>query len=598
MSVPAPAEVEIIAEIANAHQGSPEQAIAIARGAIAAGADAVKFQIYSADELLVRAHPRYAHFRGQAFPPDVWRDVLGRLTGGPTRLLADVFGHESLAVAAAAPVDGVKIHSSDLANSPLVAAAATRFQDLYLAVGGSTAREVARAIAIARSANATVRLTLLHGFQAYPTALADSELRRLVRLQEMFGTWARVGYADHVSGDDPYAVILPCMAVGLGARVIEKHVTLNRAARGVDYYSSLDVPAEFGRFVETVRGAPAACGRPMAMSPAEQTYRRTVKKYVVASRDLAAGQVLTEADVVMKRVDGLDVDPIEIEKLLGRCLVQDIAADAPILRAALALDVRALVIARSASTRLPGKAQRDLGGRPALAHLFGRLRQARRVTGVILCTTTLEEDDGLATLASREGVAVYRGPVDDVLGRMVGALGAGCDLALRVTGDDLLVDPEYVDRAVEEHVRRHREYSDVKQLPSGTEVEVFDADLLRELHRVAVDPHGTEYLTTYVVANGDVLRIGTVDVDPPHRRNWRLTLDTPEDAVVVTKLVEDMAAQGREFTYRLDDIVRFFERHPELAHYNQHVRQRTLPAAFDTTLDWVRLVGAAGETVR
>ncbi len=583
--------VEIIAEIANAHQGDPQQAIALAEAALRAGADAVKFQLYSADELLVRAHPRYEHFRKQAFPPDAWRDILARFVDGPARVYCDVFGLDALRIATDAGVRDFKVHSSDLANEHLLRALADLPCRLLLAVGGSTAREIVAALRLLLPSRSRADLVLLHGFQSYPTAVEDSSLSRLTWLREHFGDRVSIGYMDHVSGDDPFAFTLPLMALALGAEVLEKHITLDRAAQGVDYYSSLE-PDEFARFVTAVRAAERALGdNPESFAPAERTYRKTMKKHWVAARALPAGHELAPADLVMKRVPASDSDCLPLDHLIGRRLLRDRAPEDALTRLDVETSVWALVVARMRSARLPGKALVDVGGMPALQHLFERLRQARRVNHIVLCTTTESEDEPLVRLAERCGVACFRGPVEDVLGRMVGAIdGRRVDLALRVTGDDILIAPEYVDRAVEHVLRTGAQYADLKQLPSGTEVEVFDAALLRDIWRAACDPGGTEYLTTYVVRHADQFTAVSVPVDERHARRWRLTLDTPDDLAAIRALLEGMRARGKPLDYRMDDVVDFLESHPDVLALNTSQRQRATPPEVNTDLSWPRLL--------
>ena len=110
--------------------------------------------------------------------------------------------------------------------------------------------------------------------------------------------------------------------------------------------------------------------------------------------------------------------------------------------------------------------------------------------------TDLSEDDSIEDLALNAGVECYRGENENVPSRMVGALGYNhVDVALRITGDDILVDPSYIDIGLDHHLSTNSEYSDLKDLPSGTEVEFFDADLLRKIYKLGENTEGTEYLT-------------------------------------------------------------------------------------------------------
>ncbi len=582
-------KIEVVAEIANAHQGNPETALTLARASLAAGADAVKFQVYFAPEMLVRAHPRYEHFRKQSFAPEVWERLIGTIKAMNATVYCDVFGLNALAVAARFGADGFKVHSSDLANKPLLQALATAGKRVFLSAGGSTVREIVYALDLLGTVGP--RPVLLHGYQSYPTPLEDSVLARLPWLASIFGDRCDIGYMDHVAGDDPFAMTLPLQAISLGAKVIEKHVTLDRAAKGVDWYSSLE-PSELAEFVATLRRAETAIGTaPDRFTASERIYRATVKKHWVAARALPAGAILSPADLICKRVPDAPGDAVEIDKLVDRPLRTPLVEEEIVTRAHVRTVVWACVVARMRSSRLPGKAVIDMAGMPALGHLFARLKQCRRVDRVVFCTTTLPEDDALTQLAGQHGVPFHRGPVEDVLGRMLGALdGHEVDVVLRVTGDDILVDPDYADAAIEQHLRANTEYSDLKALPSGTEVEVFDADLLRAIHKLSQDAGGTEYLTNYVIENRDQFRTFSVPVPEAHARKWRLTLDTEEDCRVIRRFLEAMRAKGKGLDYRLDDIVAYFSAHPEALAINASVRQRSAPPAVNTSMNWRKLV--------
>ncbi len=590
-SPPRPSEgepgVEIIAEVANAHQGSPKGARQLAEAALTTGATAVKFQIYFADELLVRRHPRFDHFDQQAFSAAAWRDLIARLQDREARVYCDVFGMRALELALGADVQGFKVHSSDLGNEPLLRALAGVGRRVMLAVGGSTYREIAAAVTLLTERGA--RPVLMHGFQSYPTSIEDTRLGRLTRLREIFGGTCDVGYMDHVDAEDPFAVTLPVLALGLGATVIEKHITLDRAVRGVDYYSSLN-PDEFTGFVRTIRRAEQAVGRYAdRFAPSEANYRREVKKHWVTAREMRSGEVIEQTGLVMKRADE-PKDVPDVRALVGRPLLDDRPAEYVLTRADVPNRVWALVVSRMQSSRMPGKALVDVDGTPALAHLFARLKQATRVDHIVLCTTNDDADDPLANLARKNGVDVHRGETEDVLARMLGAIGASeVDVILRVTGDDILIDPDYVDRAVDHHLHINAEYTDMKQLPGGTEVEVFDVELLRFLADAAVDTSGTEYLTYYVARHRDQFRTSHGPVDPQHRRDWRLTLDTPDDLQVIRTFLTAMRKQGRAVTYRMDDVVEFFTQHPDVLRSQADEPPRRSLAVERTDVAWTRL---------
>ena len=411
--------VEIIAEIANAHQGDPRTAATLAERAFAAGADAVKFQIYFADELLVERHPRFAHFSDQAFDAETWAELIPAATEKGS-VYCDVFGPRALETALAHGAAGVKVHSSDTGNMTLLHQVADGGCRAFLSAGGTTARELHRAIDV--FVERGFRPVLLHGFQSYPTQVEASNLARLAWLGETFGNVADIGYADHVAGDDPFAHILPAMALGYGICVIEKHVICDRSAQGVDYYSSIDVQT-LGTFIDTMRQAESAIGDVSGhFVPSERTYRDSIKKHFVAVSDLPAGHVLEAKDMDMKRVPDVTGDAVALEMLTGRALLRDVPIEHRLTRTDVACRVWALPVARSASSRLPGKALLDVAGMPALGHMFERLKRIEMIDRIVFCTTDLAEDDVLADLAQQYFIPCHRGPVDDVLARMLGAM--------------------------------------------------------------------------------------------------------------------------------------------------------------------------------
>ena len=530
-------------------------------------------------------HPRFEHFRNQSFDEGVWRELLDEARELGPAIYCDVFGLDALETALACEVSGYKIHASDLQNTMLIDALADSPGSVIIGAGGGTVREISSCVR--RLVAGGKRPIVLHGFQAYPTRLEDSCLNRIGRLQGLFGGECDIGYADHVAGDDPRAMIIPIYAIGLGATVIEKHITLDRGAKGVDYYSSLE-PGEMGKFVSHIRACETALAdKPDAMPKAEMDYRQSVKKHWVAIRSLPKDHELRKSDLVMKRVPRAEVEPVPLGHLVGHKLTAPLVQDQPILRSGVKSTVWALPVARAKSARLPGKALVDIAGLPAIGHMFERLKQCDVVDRIVFCTTQDPSDDPLADLARSAGIDVHRGEDDDVLARMIGALGnEPVDIVLRVTGDDLLIDPDYVEKGVAHHLETHAEYTDLKGLPSGTEVEVFDAALLKELYRNAVDSGGTEFLTDYVRDNASQIRVSSLPVPERHAKDWRLTLDTEDDLALLRRLLAHMRDIGKPHDYRLDDIAEFFRINPEALEINSRIRQMSKPAAFTTDMNW------------
>jgi len=319
-------KITIISEIANAHQGEYKIAQELARSAVNAGADAIKFQIYFADELLVKHHPRYNHFNNQQFKESEWQEIFYFCKELNTKIYADIFGFQALKIFNKYNLDGIKIHSSDLLNLPLLKEAATSSNKIFLSAGGSTIIEISNAINTIQEVNKEIEIIILYGYQLYPTEIKDTNLLRLKYLIEHFKHIKSFGIMDHVSAEHKFSKILPLLAIPLGINYIEKHITLSRKEKGVDYYSSLE-PDEFREFVSDIRTVESLLGdKPENINNAEQMYRVTVKKKWVAARLIKAGSIISEKDLVLKRTEDLK-EPQDFFTLINTRTTRDIQMD-------------------------------------------------------------------------------------------------------------------------------------------------------------------------------------------------------------------------------------------------------------------------------
>lgn len=332
-------KLTIIAEIAQGFEGKPAQAAALLMAGAAAGADAVKFQLVYAEEL---AAPDYAHFKlfeSLEMPDPAWADLalLARERG--TQLHLDIFGPRSLALAERVEAAAVKIHSTDMANIGFIQAVArSPVGEVLLSCGGCHRSEIAQAVETLRAK----RLVLLHGFQGYPTPVAANQVSRLAELAKLHaGPQVRIGFADHAPEDDPLRFLLPAVAIGAGATVLEKHLTLAKVMKLEDHEAALN-PDEFAQFVAQARacfdtiGGGTAGAADFGMSREEAGYRQKVRKHVVALRELAAGSELGPSDLGLKRTSSTDAfddlvlvygkrlkAPVRRDQAISRSMLED-----------------------------------------------------------------------------------------------------------------------------------------------------------------------------------------------------------------------------------------------------------------------------------
>jgi sialic acid synthase SpsE len=326
-------KIEIIAELAQGFEGKPEQARLLMKAAAAAGADAAKYQLVYADELATPDYKYYDLFRSLEMPDEVWSDLAAMAKELGTRLYLDVFGTRSLRLAERLGVDVVKLHGTDISNIGfLEEVAGSSVPRILLGAGGAYASELERAIKIL----AGKEVVVLIGFQGYPT---PNEANQIARVRILVDHYAEadvkvtLGFADHAPPESPLRYALAATALGAGAKVFEKHLTLGKVMKLEDHESALN-PDEFDEFCEVVRGCAVAVGssglaEEFGMSEAEQGYRKMIRRHVVTSRDLPAGTRLSPFDLVLKRASAEQVIT-DMELAYGKTLKRALKSNSPL----------------------------------------------------------------------------------------------------------------------------------------------------------------------------------------------------------------------------------------------------------------------------
>lgn len=307
----------LIAEMACAHDGEMEKALRLVDSAVRSGADAVQLQFFVTDELVTPDHPVHDVLRRIEFSPAVWTDIFRFARRFPIDIFACVFDVPSARLAIELGVDGIKLNSSDLMNPELLEIVAGSSIPFTLGTGASEIDEIALAVQRAEMAGAR-EMVIMHGVQNFPTALENAHIWKMRLLDEMLPY--PVGYADHTDASSALARFVDLVAVGAGATLLEKHITLDRNEKGVDYQAALE-PEEIKAWVAMIRDGEKARGatRILPLRKSDHEYRRFQKKSIVAARQLEPEEILSREDVLFLRCQGdPGIAPIQIETLLGR----------------------------------------------------------------------------------------------------------------------------------------------------------------------------------------------------------------------------------------------------------------------------------------
>ncbi len=230
------------------------------------------------------------------------------------------------------------------------------------------------------------------------------------------------------------------------------------------------------------------------------------------------------------------------------------------------MTVICIIQARMGATRLPGKMLLDIGGKPLLTHVVEQVAKAKKLSHVIVATSTHERDDPIAVLAKDAGVECVRGSEDDVLSRFMQAL-QGKDAAhvVRLCADQAFNDPGFIDEVIAKHEQAGVDYTSTaleRTFPIGYDVEVVKHDVLEKVDTLAKDAADREHVTKFIVDRPKEFTQQNIEAPAGLKRpDIKLTVDTDQDLRFVREIWD---ALGSNHTPTIKDVIAVLDAHPEI----------------------------------
>lgn len=326
--------VFFIAEAGVNHNGSIDVARRLIEEAHAAGADAVKFQTFTAEALNTRASPKSSYhvattgadttqswfelLKTQELDRAAHETLIAHCRRVGIMFLSTPYDHASADMLMELGVPALKLASTDTSNLPFIRHVARYPRPVIISTAMCTMLEVREAVGTLRTAGAA-DIVVMQCTGNYPARLGDSNLRVIPTYRRELD--CLVGYSDHTP-----ELIDPIAATALGACMYEKHFTLDRSMAGPDHRMSLE-PAELRATIEAIRQTESALGRAEKhVLPSEEENRRKLRKSVVSATAIPRGRVITASMLAIKR-PATGIEPSRFESLVGRVARVDIAAD-------------------------------------------------------------------------------------------------------------------------------------------------------------------------------------------------------------------------------------------------------------------------------
>ena len=327
----------VIAEAGVNHNGDIQIAKQLVDIAVAASADAVKFQTFRAEKVVSllapkadyqlqstdKAESQYAMLKKLELTGEMHRELIEHCEKQGILFLSTPFDEESVDFLESIGVKAFKVSSGEITNQPLLVHIAGKGKPIILSTGMSSLVDVGQAVELIQGTG-NHQLALLHCVSTYPADPSDVNLRAMITMRSAYQL--PVGYSDHTPG-----IEVALAAVALGACIIEKHFTLDRDMPGPDHRASIE-PETLKRLVKGIRTVESALGHGRKVpANSEANTAAVARRSLVAARDLKAGEKITEDDILLRR-PGTGLPPSMMSFMIGLTLKMDVPAGVVITR--------------------------------------------------------------------------------------------------------------------------------------------------------------------------------------------------------------------------------------------------------------------------
>ena len=325
--------MKIIAEAGVNHNGSLETAKKMVDAALEAGADYIKFQTFHAHSLVTAdceaadyqkenagADSQHKMLQNLELSYDEFKDLKNYCDSRGIGFLSTAFDEDSIDFIASLNPDYMKVPSGELTDLPFLRKMASTGIPVIMSTGMATPEEIAAALKpFLKAGYKNDDIILLHCTTQYPTPMEDVNLKAMQTVSGNFGHPA--GYSDHTLG-----IEVPIAAATLGAKVVEKHFTLDRNMEGPDHKASLE-PQELSAMVQSIRNIEKALGNGVKeVKESERPNIQAARRSIVARRRIPKGHVISEEDICTKR-PATGLSPMLWDKVIGSKAMRDFEPD-------------------------------------------------------------------------------------------------------------------------------------------------------------------------------------------------------------------------------------------------------------------------------
>ncbi|MEA3493464.1 MAG: N-acetylneuraminate synthase family protein [Candidatus Margulisiibacteriota bacterium] len=561
-------------EIANTHGGSKGYVFSLLKQfeSFKSGFG-IKFQPFKCDEIALKDYSWFPVYKELFFDPDSWKQIITKASETKDVWL-DMFDVYSVQILREnlPNITGIKLQASVVNNFNLLTALSKVDLSDKIAIINIASFAVDEINEVIKQCGQYLKakeVILQVGFQDYPTEISDSGLGKIKVLSENFSH--RISFADHVDGNDEYALHLPVMAAVLGASIIEKHIMHSTLETKYDHYSSLTFE-KYSKYLSVQNNYQQILLAPFVSEKERKYLLKSVQKPVLNKPKNKGMLVDLKKDLDFKRTDmpGLDIYSLNQPANQRFILANAKEGNRTLMKSDFKKAKIATIIAcRMKSSRLPKKATLKIGEIASVELCIKNALKFKGINHTVLATSYLEEDSVLKDYTYHKDVIFHTGHPEDVINRYLGIINElDIDVFVRVTADMPYICNDILQVLLESHFRNGADYTAARKAAIGTNLEIINAEALRRVSEYFPSANYSEYMTYYFQNNPSHFNLNYVDLPDDLIRDYRLTLDY-EDDLKLFRIIEEYFS-GQEEQYKITDIFEYLDQNPQLADINNN----------------------------
>ena len=574
---------KLLCETACGHDGKLGNLLKLIKIAKKCGAQNIKFQIFKTWERALPNTKEWKIFSKLELTDTEWKKSIEFSKKNKLKVFADIYGNDSFNISNELNVDGFKIHSEDFFNTYFIQKVLERKKPVLLSVGGTYRSELYELVSwLFKKKKLNKNTFLVPGIQIFPTPLKDHYINEIIDLKNKYTKFGvKVGYADHISGDDPISEIFPFMALSAGADFVEKHFTDSRKFKRTDYHSALD-QKQLNLFINTLNNLDCVFKKLGPFSINENKYRKMFKKTIVLSND----------KFIKDKIDAREINFVKnttvssslfSHTVTNKKVIRKLIKTSPLNLKYINQNIGAIIVVRLNSNRFPDKALKKINGVPAIILLIRRLKKIKSLNSIILATSLNARDKKLKKFADMEKINFFQGPLTNVAKRYyLAAKKFKLDQIVRITGDAILVDELMLTKAIESQIKNNSDVTFIKNMPYGTAKEIMNFKTIKVISQKSKKKNNTEYLEWFL-ENSRNFRVNYIKSDYIFDKKIRLTLDFKEDLVLFDKIFRYFKDKQADFI--LKDVIKLLKKKKSMIKINSFLTPKFKKNDINTEID-------------